>query len=173
VKLELIVPAIPENLQKRKKAPCPPLGLAMVAAVVNKLKLRKIGPRIQRPEELWGCVNTLPVGEIDLIVAVDDTRNLFVLEIKDPARTLAIDDIAGQLRDYYEDKRGFQARLERKRSFVQNCLPKVLSSMGINGTDNWQVKASFLTRYPTVAGYAKARKYPFLTLQNIEMLKTI
>jgi radical SAM superfamily enzyme YgiQ (UPF0313 family) len=33
VKLELVVPAIPENLQKRKKAPCPPLGLAMVAAV--------------------------------------------------------------------------------------------------------------------------------------------
>jgi radical SAM superfamily enzyme YgiQ (UPF0313 family) len=33
VKLELIVPAIPENLQKRKKSPCPPLGLAMVAAV--------------------------------------------------------------------------------------------------------------------------------------------
>jgi len=33
VKLELIAPAIPENLQKRKKAPCPPLGLAMVAAV--------------------------------------------------------------------------------------------------------------------------------------------
>ena len=33
MKLELIVPAIPENLQKRKKAPCPPLGLAMVAAL--------------------------------------------------------------------------------------------------------------------------------------------
>jgi hypothetical protein len=144
-----------------------------VAALVNKLKLRTIGPRIQRPEELWGCVDTLPVGEIDLIVAVDDTRSLFVLEIKDPARTLVIDDIAGQLRDYYEDTRGFQARLERKRSFVQNCLPKVLSSMEINDTDNWQVKASFVTRYSTVAGYAKVRKYPFLTLQNIEMLKTI
>jgi radical SAM superfamily enzyme YgiQ (UPF0313 family) len=33
VKLELIVPAIPENLRKRKKVPCPPLGLAMVAAI--------------------------------------------------------------------------------------------------------------------------------------------
>lgn len=144
-----------------------------VAALVSKLKLRKIGPRIQRPEELWGCVDALPVGEIDLIAAVDDTRSLYVLEIKDPARTLAIDDIAGQLEDYYEDTRGFQVRLERKRSFVQNCLPKVLSSMGINDTDGWQVKAAFVTRYPTVAGYAKARKYPFLTLQNIEMLKTI
>ncbi|MFC2019287.1 B12-binding domain-containing radical SAM protein [Chloroflexota bacterium] len=33
VKLGLIVPATQENIQKRKKAPCPPLGLAMVAAV--------------------------------------------------------------------------------------------------------------------------------------------
>ncbi len=33
VKLELIVPATQENLRKRKKAICPPLGLAMVAAL--------------------------------------------------------------------------------------------------------------------------------------------
>ncbi len=33
MKLDLIVPAIPENLRKRKKVPCPPLGLAMVAAL--------------------------------------------------------------------------------------------------------------------------------------------
>jgi len=33
VKLELIVPATQENLRKRKRALCPPLGLAMVAAL--------------------------------------------------------------------------------------------------------------------------------------------
>jgi len=33
VKLELIAPATQENIRKRKKALCPPLGLAMVAAV--------------------------------------------------------------------------------------------------------------------------------------------
>ena len=33
MKLQLVVPAIPENLGKRKKVPCPPLGLAMVAAL--------------------------------------------------------------------------------------------------------------------------------------------
>ena len=33
MKLELIVPATQENLLNRKKAPCPPLGLAMVAAL--------------------------------------------------------------------------------------------------------------------------------------------
>ena len=33
MKLELIVPATQENLRKRKKPPCPPLGLAMVAAL--------------------------------------------------------------------------------------------------------------------------------------------
>ncbi len=33
MKLELIVPAVPENLQKRKKVLCPPLSLAMVAAI--------------------------------------------------------------------------------------------------------------------------------------------
>jgi len=33
VKLELIVPATQENIRNRKKAPCPPLGLAMVAAL--------------------------------------------------------------------------------------------------------------------------------------------
>jgi len=33
VKLDLIVPATQENLRKRKKALCPPLGLAMVAAL--------------------------------------------------------------------------------------------------------------------------------------------
>jgi len=33
VKLDLIVPATQENLRKRRKAICPPLGLAMVAAV--------------------------------------------------------------------------------------------------------------------------------------------
>ena len=33
LKLELVVPATPENLQKRKKALCPPLGLAMIAAL--------------------------------------------------------------------------------------------------------------------------------------------
>jgi len=33
MKLELIVPATQENLQRRKKAPCPHLGLAMVAAL--------------------------------------------------------------------------------------------------------------------------------------------
>jgi len=33
VKLELIVPATQENMRKRKKLLCPPLGLAMVAAV--------------------------------------------------------------------------------------------------------------------------------------------
>ena len=33
MKLELIVPATQENIRKRKKALCPPLGLAMVAAV--------------------------------------------------------------------------------------------------------------------------------------------
>jgi hypothetical protein len=144
-----------------------------VAAVVGRLSLRTVGPRIRRPEESWGCVDALPPGEIDLIVGVDGTRSLWVLEIKDPARTLAVDDIAGQLRDYYENAQGFQVRLERKRSFVQNCLLGVLSSMGISGADDWQVKAAFVTRYPTVAGYAKARKYPFLTLRNIEKLKTI
>ena len=33
MKLELIVPATQENLRKRRKAICPPLGLAMVAAL--------------------------------------------------------------------------------------------------------------------------------------------
>ncbi len=33
MKLDLIVPATQENLRKRKKALCPPLGLAMVAAL--------------------------------------------------------------------------------------------------------------------------------------------
>ena len=33
MKLELIVPATQENIGKRKKAPCPPLGLVMVAAL--------------------------------------------------------------------------------------------------------------------------------------------
>jgi hypothetical protein len=33
VKLELIVPATQENIRKRRKAICPPLGLAMVAAL--------------------------------------------------------------------------------------------------------------------------------------------
>ena len=33
MKLELIVPGTQENLLNRKKAPCPPLGLAMVAAL--------------------------------------------------------------------------------------------------------------------------------------------
>lgn len=33
MKLELIVPATQENIRKWKKAPCPPLGLAMVAAL--------------------------------------------------------------------------------------------------------------------------------------------
>ncbi len=33
MKLELIVPATQENIRKRKKATCPPLGLAMVAAL--------------------------------------------------------------------------------------------------------------------------------------------
>ncbi|MCJ7743863.1 MAG: cobalamin-dependent protein, partial [Dehalococcoidales bacterium] len=33
MKLELIVPATQENLQNRKKAPCPHLGLAMVSAL--------------------------------------------------------------------------------------------------------------------------------------------
>src|SRR4030042_315603 len=33
MKLELIVPATQESLLNRKKAPCPPLGLAMVAAL--------------------------------------------------------------------------------------------------------------------------------------------
>ncbi len=33
MKIELILPATQENIRKRRKAPCPPLGLAMVAAV--------------------------------------------------------------------------------------------------------------------------------------------
>ena len=33
VKLQLIAPATQENLRKRAKPPCPPLGLAMVAAL--------------------------------------------------------------------------------------------------------------------------------------------
>ena len=33
MKLDLIVPATQENLRERKKAICPPLGLAIVAAV--------------------------------------------------------------------------------------------------------------------------------------------
>jgi hypothetical protein len=144
-----------------------------VAAIIDKLNLHKIGPRIQRPEELWGCPGGLPVGEIDLLVAVRDTKSLHVLEIKDPARTLVIDDIAGQLKDYYEDKEGFQAKLERKRSFVQNYLPKILSSMGISNGEDWQAKAAFVTRYPVAAAYAKARKYPFLTLRNIDTLKAL
>jgi len=144
-----------------------------IAAIIDKLNLHKIGPRIQRPEELWGCPDGLPVGEIDLLVAVVNTRSLYVLEIKDPARTLAVDDIAGQLKDYYEDKEGFQAKLERKRSFVQNCLPKILSSMGISNGEDWQAKAAFVTRYPVAAAYAKASRYPFLTLRNLHMLKTL
>ena len=34
MKLGLIVPATQENLRKRRKAVCPPLGLAMVAALI-------------------------------------------------------------------------------------------------------------------------------------------
>lgn len=70
-------------------------------------------------------------------------------------------------------KEGFQAKLERKRSFAQNCLPKILSSMGISNGEDWQAKAAFVTRYPVAAAYAKASRYPFLTLRNLYMLKTL
>lgn len=143
-----------------------------VSAEIDNLKLPKIGPRAQRPEELWGNSHDSPVGEIDVLAAEVNNRNLYVLEVKDPARTLVVDDIANQIRDYYEGDTCFQSKLLKKTNYIKSRLPAVLSTMGINQSLHWQVKPVFITRFPVAAGYYKERKCPFLPLRNIGLLKS-
>lgn len=143
-----------------------------VAAEIDRLELPKIGPRIQRPEELWGSSDDSPVGEIDILVADVSNKELYVLEVKDPTRTLTIYDIGNQLRDYYEGDACFQNKLLKKTNYIESRLPAVLFTMGINQNANWQVKQVFITRFPIAAAYYKERKCRFLTLRNMGLLKS-
>lgn len=142
-----------------------------IAMQVDKLHLPRIGPRIVRPEKRWGSAKGSPVGEIDLLVAETNTRTMYVLEVKDPARALVIDDIAEQIRDFYEGENSFQATLERKGSFIRNHIHAVLGDLRITDREGWQVREVFVTRFPLAAAYAKAQKHPFLTLHNLDKLK--
>ena len=143
-----------------------------VSAEIDKLNLLKLGPRIRRPEEKWGADDDSPVGEIDVLAADVSNSNLYVLEVKDPARTLSIDDISNQIKDYYEGDTCFQSKLLKKTRYIKSRLPAVLSTMGVNQSLHWQVKPLFVTRFPVAAAYYKERKCPFLTLRNIGLLKS-
>ncbi len=141
-----------------------------VATGIDQLQLPRIGPRIQCPEDLWGATGESPIGEIDLIAADTVAKKLFVLEVKDPARTLAIESIAEQINDYYRKEDCFQAKLTKKKDYIQSRLSSVLRDLGVGTPDDWRVGAAFVTRFPVVAAYAKDRKYPFVTLSSLQDL---
>lgn len=110
-------------------------------------------------------------GEIDAIVAVEATKTLWVLEVKDLGESFSIAEISRAIRAFF-DADGYLTKLEKKVENVKADSEAAASNvLDVAGSvSGWTVRGAVVTRRPVPAGYVSPSPFPFVTLDRMSEL---
>ncbi|MBP3916977.1 hypothetical protein [Clostridium sp.] len=82
-------------------------------------------------------------GEIDLLAVNVKTKTIFVIDAKNINKRLRPYDINQELNEFYNEKKGYLLKLNKKAEYITENIKLVLEYFKVESVDGWNVKKSF------------------------------
>ena len=82
-------------------------------------------------------------GEIDLLAVNKKTKTIFVIDAKNINKRLRPYDINQELNEFYNEKKGYLLKLNKKAEYITENITEVLEYFKVEDVDGWNVKKSF------------------------------
>lgn len=82
-------------------------------------------------------------GEIDLLAVNEKTKTIFVIDAKNINKRLRPYDINQELNEFYNEKKGYLLKLNKKAKYITENMKVVLEYFKVKSVDGWNVKKSF------------------------------
>lgn len=108
-------------------------------------------------------------GEIDVIVADETRRILWVLEVKDLAESFSVAEISRAIRAFF-DPDAFLSKLDRKVEDVRRDIDAAVTKMLGHPENDWKVRGAVVTRRPVPAAFVQPSPYTFVTTRDLTKL---
>lgn len=108
-------------------------------------------------------------GEIDLLCINRKTKRIFVLDAKNVNTKINLYSIKQNFNDFFESKKSYYSKLEKKKRFVIDNLSKFLEYFEVSEMNGWEVISAFITTENLYAKYFKPIKVEFLLLEELEV----
>jgi hypothetical protein len=105
-------------------------------------------------------------GEIDLLVANQNTKIIFVMDAKNVNKKFHISAIDRELNKFLKGKKSYLIKLNKKFDFIEENKDEILNHFKIEDKSGWQIKKGFVVNTLYVSAFYK-EKVDFILLDNL------
>ncbi|GGN46052.1 hypothetical protein [Streptomyces fuscichromogenes] len=108
-------------------------------------------------------------GEIDLLVADPDTHRLWVIEVKNPTRAVAVHALQQHMKKFtarYRDK------LLAKAATIAQYAGQAATACGVNGEHPWRILPLMVTRTVEPSAFLADPRIPYTTADRLTAVLT-
>lgn len=141
--------------------------LARNSSLIVRRRVEKIGPL-----KIGGSKQTL--GDIDILVADLQNRQMLVIECKDLALARTPREMANELETFFEGKHGKKSTIEkhqRRVEWVRQHLHEVVTWLGSDSTGEWTLESLIVVDQALFAPYLRRSPIRVVTIEQLKELE--